>query len=150
MIKHGSKMIQAVSNARVPKISLYIGASFGAGNYGMCGWSYQPDFLFAWPNARTGVMAGQSAADTMSEVARVGAARKGQEVPEEMLEQRPEDVLRRAVVGMLPKNRLRRHRAKRLRIFPGEPSAAAIAGSARGTKLARRVALQESGALNKA
>ena len=47
MIKHGSKMIQAVSNARVPKISLYIGASFGAGNYGMCGWSYQPDFLFA-------------------------------------------------------------------------------------------------------
>ena len=87
MIKHGSKMIQAVSNARVPKISLYIGASFGAGNYGMCGWSYQPDFLFAWPNARTGVMAGQSAADTMSEVARVGAARKGQEVPEEMLEQ---------------------------------------------------------------
>ncbi|MBL6703332.1 MAG: acyl-CoA carboxylase subunit beta, partial [Pseudomonadales bacterium] len=45
MIKHGSKMIQAVSNARVPKISLYIGASFGAGNYGMCGWSYQPDFL---------------------------------------------------------------------------------------------------------
>ncbi len=87
MIKHGSKMIQAVSNARVPKISLYIGASFGAGNYGMCGWAYQPDFLFAWPNARTGVMAGQSAADTMSEVARVGAARKGQEVPEEMLEQ---------------------------------------------------------------
>ena len=87
MIKHGSKMIQAVSNARVPKISLYIGASFGAGNYGMCGWAYQPDFLFAWPNARTGVMAGQSAADTMSEVARVGAVRKGQEVPEEMLEQ---------------------------------------------------------------
>ena len=53
MIKHGAKMIQAVSNARVPKISLYIGASFGAGNYGMCGWSYEPDFLFAWPNART-------------------------------------------------------------------------------------------------
>ena len=85
MIKHGSKMIQAVSNARVPKISLYIGASFGAGNYGMCGWSYQPDFLFAWPNARTGVMAGQSAADTMSEVARVGAARKGQTIPEAVL-----------------------------------------------------------------
>ena len=86
MIKHGAKMIQAVSNARVPKISLYIGASFGAGNYGMCGCSYQPDFLFAWPNARTGVMAGQSAADTMSEVARVGAARKGQEIPEGVLE----------------------------------------------------------------
>ncbi|MCH1553496.1 MAG: acyl-CoA carboxylase subunit beta [Luminiphilus sp.] len=92
MIKHGSKMIQAVSNARVPKISLYIGASFGAGNYGMCGWSYQPDFLFAWPNARTGVMAGQSAADTMSEVARVGAARKGQTIPEPVLAEQAEAI----------------------------------------------------------
>jgi geranyl-CoA carboxylase beta subunit len=53
MIKHGSKMIQAVANARVPKLSLYVGASYGAGNYGMCGWAYEPDFLFAWPNART-------------------------------------------------------------------------------------------------
>ena len=85
MIKHGSKMIQAVSTTRVPKISLYIGASFGAGNYGMCGWAYEPDFLFAWPSARTGVMAGQSAAKTMSEVARAGAARKGIEIPEEQL-----------------------------------------------------------------
>ena len=51
MIKHGSKMIQAVSNVKVPKISLYIGASFGAGNYGMCGYAYKPDFLFTWPNA---------------------------------------------------------------------------------------------------
>ena len=49
MIKHGSKMIQAVSTARVPKVTLYIGASFGAGNYGMCGLAYEPDFLFAWP-----------------------------------------------------------------------------------------------------
>lgn len=85
MIKHGSKMIQAVSTARIPKISLYLGASFGAGNYGMCGWAYEPDFLFAWPNARTGVMAGQSAADTMTEVARVAAQRKGLEVPESQL-----------------------------------------------------------------
>jgi geranyl-CoA carboxylase beta subunit len=85
MIKHGSKMIQAVSTTRVPKISLYIGASFGAGNYGMCGWAYEPDFLFAWPSARTGVMAGQSAAKTMSEVARAGAARKGVEIPEAQL-----------------------------------------------------------------
>jgi geranyl-CoA carboxylase beta subunit len=85
MIKHGSKMIQAVSTTRVPKISLYIGASFGAGNYGMCGWAYEPDFLFAWPSARTGVMAGQSAATTMSEVAKAGAARKGIEIPAETL-----------------------------------------------------------------
>ncbi|MEY3007107.1 MAG: hypothetical protein RI942_1449 [Pseudomonadota bacterium] len=79
MIKHGSKMVQAVSNIRVPKITLYLGASFGAGNYGMCGWAYEPDFLFAWPSARTGVMAGQSAAKTMSQVAEVAAKRKGEE-----------------------------------------------------------------------
>lgn len=85
MIKHGSKMVQAVSNARVPKITLYIGASFGAGNYGMCGWAFEPDFLFAWPSARTGVMAGQSAAKTMSHVARVTAARKGIDVSEAQL-----------------------------------------------------------------
>ncbi len=86
MIKHGSKMIQAVATARVPKISLYVGASFGAGNYGMCGWSYDPDFLFAWPSARTGVMAGQSAATTMSEVAKAGAARKGQVIEQDVLD----------------------------------------------------------------
>jgi len=93
MIKHGAKMIQAVSTTRVPKISLYIGASYGAGNYGMCGWSYEPDFLFAWPSARTGVMAGQSAATTMSEVAKVGAARKGIEIETEQLAQQ-EDAIR--------------------------------------------------------
>jgi len=56
MIKHGSKMIQAISTLSVPKISFYIGASFGAGNYGMAGYAYDPDFLFSWVNARTGVM----------------------------------------------------------------------------------------------
>lgn len=85
MIKHGSKMIQAVSNASVPKITLYIGASYGAGNYGMCGVAYQPDFLFSWPNARSGVMGGEQAARTMSLVARAGAARKGVEVDEARL-----------------------------------------------------------------
>lgn len=81
MIKHGSKMIQAVSNVRTPKITLYIGASFGAGNYGMCGYAYEPDFLFAWPNAMTGVMGGRQAARTMTQVAEAGAARRG-ETPE--------------------------------------------------------------------
>lgn len=93
MIKHGSKMIQAVATARMPKLSLYIGASFGAGNYGMCGWSYEPDFLFAWPNARTGVMAGQSAATTMAEVAKSVAARKGEEVPQAVLEAQQAKIL---------------------------------------------------------
>jgi len=85
MIKHGAKMIQAVSNARVPRITLYIGASFGAGNYGMSGFAYEPDFLFAWPNATTGVMGGEQAAGTMTMVARVAAQRKGQSVDEEAL-----------------------------------------------------------------
>ena len=85
MIKHGSKMIQAVSNAQVPKITMYCGASFGAGNYGMCGVAYEPDFLFAWPNSRSGVMGGEQAARTMSMVARAGAARRGQDVDEDRL-----------------------------------------------------------------
>lgn len=85
MIKHGSKMIQAVSNARVPRIALYIGASFGAGNYGMSGLAYEPDFLFAWPNATTGVMGGEQAAATMTMVARVSAERKGAAVDEKAL-----------------------------------------------------------------
>lgn len=86
MIKHGSKMIQAVTNVRVPKLSLYVGASYGAGNYGMCGYAYEPDFLFAWPNANTGVMGGEQAAGTMSMVARAGAKRKGIDVDEEALQ----------------------------------------------------------------
>ena len=86
MIKHGSKMIQAVSNARVPRISLYVGASFGAGNYGMCGFAYEPDFLFSWPNAQTGVMGGEQAALTMDHVARVSAKRRGKDVDEKVLE----------------------------------------------------------------
>ncbi len=82
MIKHGSKMIQAVANARVPRITLYIGASFGAGNYGMSGQAYEPDFLFAWPNATTGVMGGEQAAQTMSQVMRISAKRRGQDIDE--------------------------------------------------------------------
>ena len=87
MIKHGSKMIQAVSNVDVPRITLYIGASFGAGNYGMSGFPYDPDFLFAWPNAMTGVMGGEQAAGTMEMVARATAKRQGREVDEDRLAQ---------------------------------------------------------------
>jgi len=77
MIKHGSKMIQAVTNATVPQITIQCGASFGAGNYGMCGRGYAPRFLFSWPNARTAVMGGEQAATTMRIVAEAGLARKG-------------------------------------------------------------------------
>lgn len=85
MIKHGAKMIQAVTSVDVPKITLYIGASFGAGNYGMCGYAYDPDFLFTWPNASTGVMGGEQAAGTMEMVARAGMKRKGIEPDEDKL-----------------------------------------------------------------
>jgi geranyl-CoA carboxylase beta subunit len=77
MIKHGSKMIQAVTGATVPQITIQCGASFGAGNYGMCGRGFDPRFLFAWPNARTAVMGGEQAARTMQIVAEAGMARKG-------------------------------------------------------------------------
>jgi len=93
MVKHGSKMIQAVANIRVPKITLYIGASFGAGNYGMAGLGYDPDFLFAWPNARTGVMGGEQAALTMDQVTRQAAERRGQAVDEQLLAKQKADLI---------------------------------------------------------
>jgi geranyl-CoA carboxylase beta subunit len=77
MIKHGSKMIQAVTSATVPQITVQCGASFGAGNYGMCGRGYAPRFLFSWPGAKTAVMGGEQAARTMQIVAEAGMARKG-------------------------------------------------------------------------
>jgi geranyl-CoA carboxylase beta subunit len=77
MIKHGSKMIQAVTNATVPQITIQCGASFGAGNYGMCGRGYAPRFLFSWPNAKTAVMGGEQAARTMQIVTEAAMARKG-------------------------------------------------------------------------
>ncbi|MCP4210718.1 MAG: acyl-CoA carboxylase subunit beta [Halieaceae bacterium] len=85
MIKHGSKMIQAVQNIEVPRITLMTGASFGAGNYGMCGRNFDPDFLYTYPNAQTGVMGGEQAAKTMSEVARAKAAAQDQAADEEAL-----------------------------------------------------------------
>lgn len=69
-IKHGSKMIQAVANARVPKFTIVLGGSFGAGNYGMCGRGFDPRFIFAWPSARTAVMGGAQAAQVMDIVNR--------------------------------------------------------------------------------
>lgn len=77
IIKHGSKMIQAVANANVPQITIQCGASYGAGNYGMCGRGFNPHFLFSWPSARTAVMGAQQAADTMANVLESAKARKG-------------------------------------------------------------------------
>ena len=86
MIKHGSKMIQAVTNTAVPRFTLQIGASFGAGNYGMCGRAYNPNFLFSWPNAQTGVMGGEQAAMTMRLVMEGSAKRRGQVVDTAVLD----------------------------------------------------------------
>jgi 3-methylcrotonyl-CoA carboxylase beta subunit len=63
--KHGAKLVMAVSNARVPKFTIIIGGSYGAGNYGMCGRAFQPRFLWMWPNARISVMGGEQAANVL-------------------------------------------------------------------------------------
>jgi geranyl-CoA carboxylase beta subunit len=77
IVKHGSKMIQAVANATVPQITIVLGGSFGAGNYGMCGRGFAPRFIFAWPNSRTAVMGGEQAARVMSIVMAEKMAKRG-------------------------------------------------------------------------
>jgi geranyl-CoA carboxylase beta subunit len=84
-IKHGSKMIQAVANARVPKFTVVLGGSFGAGNYGMCGRGFDPRFIFSWPSARTAVMGGAQAAQVMEMVSRGKLQRQGLPVNDEAL-----------------------------------------------------------------
>jgi acetyl-CoA carboxylase carboxyltransferase component len=82
--KDGAKMVHAVANATVPKFTVIIGGSFGAGNYGMCGRAYSPRFLWMWPNARISVMGGEQAAGVLTTVKRDQLARAGKELsPEE-------------------------------------------------------------------
>ncbi len=78
--KHGAKMVMAVSNARVPKFTIIIGGSYGAGNYGMCGRAYQPRFLWMWPNARISVMGGEQAANVLLTVKMEQLAAKNQKM----------------------------------------------------------------------
>lgn len=92
MVKDGSKMINAVSNSSVPHLTINMGASYGAGNYGMCGRAYGPRLLFTWPNAKTAVMGPQQLAGVMSIVARQSAASMGRPFDEEADER-----MRRAV-----------------------------------------------------
>lgn len=75
--KHGAKMVMAVSNADIPKMTVIIGGSFGAGNYGMCGRSYDPNFLFMWPNAKISVMGGSQAAEVLWSVKQAALKKKG-------------------------------------------------------------------------
>ncbi|KQV14596.1 MULTISPECIES: acyl-CoA carboxylase subunit beta [unclassified Kitasatospora] len=83
IIKHGAMMINAVSNSKVPHLSVLVGASYGAGHYGMCGRAYEPRFLFAWPSAKSAVMGPQQLAGVLSIVARQSAAAKGMPYDEE-------------------------------------------------------------------
>lgn len=76
--KHGAKMVNAVACAAVPKLTVIIGNSYGAGNYGMCGRAYDPRFLFTWPNAKVGVMGGEQAASVLAQVKASQAASKGE------------------------------------------------------------------------
>ena len=92
LVKHGSKFIQAVANAPVLKITLMIGASFGAGNYAMCGRAFEPRFLFGWPNHRVAVMGGEQAAMVMDIVARRKAMRAGVAADESALRAQSETI----------------------------------------------------------
>jgi acetyl-CoA carboxylase carboxyltransferase component len=83
IIRSGAKMVTAVANSTVPKISVIIGGSFGAGNYAMCGKAYDPRFIFAWPTARYAVMSGDSAANTLVEIRIRQLERGGHQLSEE-------------------------------------------------------------------
>jgi len=77
--KDGAKLVTAVSTAKVPKITVVIGGSYGAGNYGMCGRAFGPRFLFMWPNARISVMGGEQAASVLATVKRDGMEARGED-----------------------------------------------------------------------
>ncbi|HLO69654.1 MAG TPA: carboxyl transferase domain-containing protein [Flavipsychrobacter sp.] len=80
IIKDGAKLVNAVSNSVVPKITIVIGNSYGAGNYAMCGKAYDPRFIYAWPNAKIAVMGGEQAAKTLLQIQVAALKSKGQEI----------------------------------------------------------------------
>ncbi|MBV4474435.1 geranyl-CoA carboxylase subunit beta [Pseudomonas botevensis] len=86
VIKHGSKLIQAVANARVPKLTIVVGGSYGAGNYAMCGRGLDPRFIFAWPNSRTAVMGGAQAGKVLRIVTEARQLKDGLEPDPKMLD----------------------------------------------------------------
>jgi acetyl-CoA carboxylase carboxyltransferase component len=83
IIKDGAKLVNAVANSVVPKITIIIGNSYGAGNYAMCGKAYDPRFIYAWPSAKIAVMGGEQAAKTMLQIQVAGMKAKGQVVSPE-------------------------------------------------------------------
>jgi acetyl-CoA carboxylase carboxyltransferase component len=85
--KDGAKMVHAVANANVPKITMVVGGSFGAGNYGMCGRAYDPRFMWMWPNARISVMGGEQASDVLVTVKQQQLARRGQSMTQREIDE---------------------------------------------------------------
>jgi acetyl-CoA carboxylase carboxyltransferase component len=109
MIKHGAMMVNAVSNSKVPHLTVVMGASYGAGNYGMCGRAYEPRFLFTWPNAKSAVMGPAQLAGVVSIVARQAAEGRGQVYDEEadaVMRQMIEDQIEAESLAMFLSGRL--------------------------------------------
>ncbi len=94
IVKAGAKMVNAVANAGVPKLTLMMGGSYGAGNYGMCGRSFEPRFIFSWPNHKTAVMGPKQLGGVLEIVGRAAAARRGIEIDEGQLREAREGVER--------------------------------------------------------
>ncbi|MDQ3231580.1 MAG: methylcrotonoyl-CoA carboxylase, partial [Pseudobdellovibrionaceae bacterium] len=93
--KDGAKLVHAVANANVPKVTCVVGGSFGAGNYGMCGRAYEPRYLFMWPNARISVMGGEQAADVLATVKVQQLAKQGKSLSPEDLAAIREPILKK-------------------------------------------------------
>ncbi len=95
IIKDGAKLVNAVSNSIVPKITIIVGNSFGAGNYAMCGKAYDPRFIYAWPNAKIAVMGGAQAAKVLMQIEKASAKKKGEEISPEKEAEMNEVVINR-------------------------------------------------------
>lgn len=102
VIKHGSKMLQAVANATVPKLTIVIGGSYGAGNYAMCGRGLDPRFIFAWPNSRTAVMGGAQAGKVLRIVTEEKHAKMGKEADPKMLDMIEQATAQKLDAGSTP------------------------------------------------
>jgi acetyl-CoA carboxylase carboxyltransferase component len=103
IIRAGAKMVNAVSNSVVPKISIIMGGSFGAGHYAMCGKAYDPRFLFAWPSARYSVMSGEAAAKTLVDIREAQLRKQGHEVDEDEHAKLMADTKRRYAKALDPR-----------------------------------------------
>ncbi len=95
IIKDGAKLVNAVANSVVPKITIVVGNSYGAGNYAMCGKAYDPRFIYAWPTAKIAVMGGEQAAKTLLQIQVAAMKSKGMEVPEEEEKKLLQDIKQR-------------------------------------------------------